>query len=307
MVKQFTAALLICLFANNSLAKTTEIVLAFDDVLSPSTSLSGLARTKMLLNNMAKADAHQAMFFIQTHRINTYTSDQVEFLNTTNQLLVNAGDHYSPYLRKKNHTYTIDLLKANAKLRAYENYHQHVNAPYLYERGDENLLLQVQDFLKTHNYNPTYVTTRAMDNYLDSLYQIRARNGGSINMRSLGKAYSNMILDQVRTYDAQAFLLLGFSPRQVLLLHLNDLTAYCILDLIDALNANGYKIVSPEKTINNPILNPYRISGFSAVSYLPYITGIKDTPRTESYITTKNKEEIVHQHLREEGLDAFIP
>ena len=101
--------------------------------------------------------------------------------------------------------------------------------------------------------------------------------------------------------------MLGFSPRQVLLLHENDIAAYCIVGAIDALNAKGFKVISPTKVFTDPVVNPYFVSGFSAVSYMPYISGIPDSKYEWSPVATKKDEEKIHNYLIEQGLQSLIP
>ena len=253
-----------------------EIVLAFDDTLGRSTSLDGTARSKMLIRNMERADVKQAMFFIHSKTITQTTLERIMYYDETGQLLVNAGHNYHMELRPKSYAYPIDIMKANAALQPYVNYHKHVNFPYLYGNGDPELLKQLQTFLSEHGYLPTYVTTQVHDEYMNQLYQTRTLSGRTVDIRQLEKAYTKMIVDAVIAYDSTARVMLGFSPRQVLLLHENDLAAYCIVGAIDALNAKGFKIISPEKVFTDPIANPFFASGFSATSYMPYITRMQD-------------------------------
>ncbi|RYY03669.1 MAG: hypothetical protein EOO53_07140 [Gammaproteobacteria bacterium] len=301
----FVLLALASVFSINSYAQ--EIVLAFDDTLARSTSLDGTARTKMLIRNMARGDVKQAMFLIKTKTITPNTVERVMHYDETGQLLVNAGHNYSMLHRTKSFGYPIDIMKANAALEAYSNYHKHVNFPYLYDGSDPEILPQLQHFLADHNYLPTYVTTRVHDEYMNHLYQVRTLSGRAVDIRQLEKSYTKMIVDEVLAYDAKARAMLGFSPRQVLLLHENDLAAYCIVGVIDALNARGFTFVSPEKVFTDPVMNPYFISGFSAVSYMPYITGMPDNIRDWSPVASKKDEEKIHNYLHEQGLESLIP
>ncbi len=301
------ACVLMCCGILVSFVHAQEIVLAFDDTLARSTSVDGTARTKMLINSMARADVHQAMFLVKTKNISEATLPRVEFYDATGQLIVNAGDSFTFYSRKKNYTFQIDILKANAKLENFYHYAQHVYSPYLTEDGDLQALKQVQDYLRAHDYRPTYITTRVPDDYLDQLYQRRITEGRTVDIRSLEKAYVKMILDEVKAYDAKARLLLGFHPRQVLLLHENDLAAYCIIGVIDALNAAGFRIIAPEKVFADPVANPYFVSGFSASSYMAYITGVLEFDRSRRYIYSTEDEAKVRGYLQGEGLTGLLP
>ncbi len=296
---------LVGLFANQLRAQ--EIVIAFQDTLGPSTTLDGTARTKMLIRSMARADVKQAMFLIRTKTITANTLERMMHYDETGQFLVNAGHSYSMLHASKNFGYPIDIMKANAVLEDYQNYHKHVFFPYLYDGRDADLLAQLRNYLVEHNYSPTYVTTRVHDEYMNRLYHERTVAGRSVDIRQLEKAYTKMILDAVIAYDAKARTILGFSPRQVLLLHENDIAAYCIVSAIDALNGAGFKVISPEKVFTDPVANPYFVSGFSAVSYMPYITGIPDSQYEWNPVATPKDEEKINNYLIEQGLQNLIP
>ncbi len=304
-VKYLSALLLIAsqLFPN---AYAREIVLAFDNTLAPSTSLDGTARTKMLINSMARADVKQAMFLIKSKSLTTKTIDRMMYYDETGQLIVNAGHNYSLLHRAKSYGYPIDIMKANAALEPYVNYHQHITYPYLDSGGDSELLQQLQRYLAEHHYFPIYVTTQVHDEYMDRLYQKRIENGRTVDIRALEKAYVNMVMDKVLAYDASAYLKLGASPRQVLLLNENDLAAYCIIGVIDALNENGFKVIAPEKVFTDPIVNPYFVSSFNANILHRSLIGLPDAKRQWPFITSKQDEDKIHTYLREQGLESLI-
>jgi len=287
-------------------AYAREIVLAFDDTLARSTSLDGTARTKMLINNMARADVKQAMFLIKSKALTANTIDRMMYYDETGQLIVNAGHNYSLLHRAKSYGYPIDIMKANSALEPYVNYHKHITYPYLDGGGNSELLQQLQRYLTEHNYFPTYVTTQVHDEYLNELYQRRLETGRTVDIRALEKAYVNMIMDKVIAYDAKAYLSLGVSPRQVLLLHENDLSAYCIVGLIDALNKKGFKVIAPEKVFTDPVVNPYFISNFTANVLNHYLIGLPEAKREWPYIASKQDQEKIHTYLREQELEGLI-
>jgi hypothetical protein len=284
-----------------------EIVLAFDDTLARSTSLDGTARTKMLINSMARADVKQAMFLIKTKTITANTIDRMMYYDETGQFIVNTGHNYSLLHRAKNYGYPIDIIKANSALEPYANYHQHISFPYLDGGGDSELLQQLQRYLAEHNYFPIYVTTQVHDEYMNSLYQLRIESGRTVDIRALEKAYVKLIMDKVLAYDASAYLRLGTSPRQVLLLHENDLAAYCIIGVIDALNEQGFRVISPEKVFTDPVVNPYFVSNFSVNIFKRLLIGLPDAKREWPYIANTKDKETIHAYLRAEGLEGLLP
>lgn len=290
-----------------SFSSAQEIAFAFDRALSRSSALDGMARAKMLVHSLGRVDVHQSMFLIHTKDITDSTVDRLMFYDDSGQLLVNAGAHYSLYSRTDSYQFARDILKANAMLSQYLNYHQHIYFPYLYEGGDELSLKQVKDFLAEYGYQPTYTTYRAHDNYLNRLYQERIANNRPVDIVRLEKVYVKMIVNDLIAYNAKAQMLLGYSPRQVILLHENDLAAYCIVGLVDALNQKGFKIVSPEKIFSDPVVNPYLLGGYSAMGYWQSITGMPEPRRNHLYALTDVEKQKIHGYLSEQGLDELIP
>lgn len=303
---KYALALLFFACPIGSCAYAREIVLAFDDTLAGASSLDGSARTKMLIAGMARADVKQAMFLINTKKITNKTIDRMMHYDATGQLIVNAGHYYSLLLRVKNYSLPIEMMKANAALEPYANYHQHSIHPYLHGGGDAVLVQQLQRYLTEHNYRSIYVTTQVHDQYMNQLYQQRIASGRSVDIRALEKAYVNMVVDKVLAYDASAYLSLGTSPRQVLLLHENDLAAYCIAGLIDALNAKGFHVIEPEKVFSDPVVNPYFTDNFSTNLLRNYLTGLPEAKREWPYLARPEDQENVHQYLRAQGLEYLL-
>ncbi len=256
---------------------------------------------------MARADVKQAMFLIKTKTLTANTIDRMMYYDETGQFIVNAGHNYSLLHRAKSYGYPIDIMKANSALEVYANYRQHITYPYLDGGGNSEFLQQLQRYLAEHNYFPIYVTTQVHDEYMNKLYQVRIESGRTVDIRALEKAYVNMIMDKVLAYDASAYLKLGSSPRQVLLLHENDLAAYCIIGVIDALNEKGFNVIAPEKVFTDPVVNPYLVSNFTTNLLNRHLIGLPDAKRQWPYIASKKDQEEIHTYLRNQGLEGLIP
>ncbi|RYZ95178.1 MAG: hypothetical protein EOO68_19010 [Moraxellaceae bacterium] len=296
---------LTCFSCSSLCAK--EIVFAFDKTLAHTTSLDGMARSQMLVRNLAKVDVKQSMFLIRTKDVTPKTIDRLSFYDQTGQLIVNAGAKYSLYSISNPFAYAVDILKADTELAQYANYRRHIYFPYLYEGGDVEALSNLQEFLSDHLYQPTYVTYKANDDYLDLLYQARVATNKPVNIRELEKVYVELLIQDILAYDAKANLLLGYSPRQVILLHENDLAAYFIIGLVDALNARGFKVISPEKVFSDPVANPFFVSGYSATGYMKSLTGFSEARSEKLYILSSAQQQKIHALLTAHGLADLIP
>ncbi len=256
-----------------------ELVIAFERTLQPSTSLDAMARSQMLVRNMAAAGVPQAMFLIKTKGINQKDRARLSLYSDKGHLLVNAGHGHSLVTKSDLYAYEIGILKANRILKPYRGYKKHVHFSYLHEYGDGNIQRRLADFLQERGYRPAFSGMNAMrgvDHYLDQLYQQKIRSNRPVNMAALEQAYVELFSDSVAQQDALAFNLLGFSPRQVLVLQENDLAAYFIVALIDKLVAQGWKIIAAETAQDDPLVNPIAATRWGANSYVHVITRLGD-------------------------------
>lgn len=310
-LKRLISPLLFCstifLGGMSTTTSAQEIAFAFTNTLSRPTSLDSLARAKMLVNSLKRVNVTQSMFLIRTGNINAKNNNQMMFYDDSGQLLVNAGDNESLLSRKDDRYTKLDIWKANFTLSQYINYHQHVYYPYLYEGGDTNILSSLRNYLAERGYQPTYITYYAHDDYMDELYQNQLAEGKYVDIEKLQKAYVKSLMDDIIAYDAKAWLLLGYNPRQVILLHETDLTAYSMVSLVDALIEKGFKIISPEKIFSDPVINPFFISGYSANDYMPSITGLPSPKNENLYELNEAEKQKTFRYLKEQGLEELIP
>lgn len=277
----FTSLLLIGGVVLGSSAHARELVIAFENTLQPSTSLDAMARSQMLVRNLATAGVAQAMFLIKTKGIDRKDEARLALYSDKGHLLVNAG--YDQGLVTKNdlYVYEIGILKANRVLSNYSGYKKHVHFSYLHEFGDVNIQRGLAEFLEERGYRPAFTgfnTWRGADHYFDQLYQKKISTNRRVDMAALENSYVDFMMQAVTQQDAQAFNLLGYSPKQVLVLQENDLAAYFIVALVDRLNETGWKIVAAERILDDPIANPIGANRWGANGYLNSITRLRDEP-----------------------------
>lgn len=271
--------LLISGLANTGMVYARELVIAFDHTLQASTSLDAMARSQMLVRNLATAGVPQAMFLIKTKGVDQKDKARLALYSDKGHLLVNAGHGHSLVTKSDLYVYEIGIMKANRILQGYSGYKKHVHFSYLHEFGEANIQRELADFLQERGYRPAFTGVNAMrgvDQYLDQLYQKKIRSNRAVNMAALESAYVDFIAQAVSQEDIKAFNLLGYSPRQVLVLQENDLAAYFIVALIDRLVEQGWTIISAERAMDDPIVNPIAANRWGANGYLNSITRLPD-------------------------------
>lgn len=264
---------------NSGFACARELVIAFDNTLQDSTSLDAMARSQMLVRNLAIAGVPQAMFLIKTQGVDQKDKARLSLYSDKGHLLVNAGHGHSLVTKSDLYAYEIGILKANQLLQSYPGYKKHVHFSYLHEFGDTTIQRGLIDFLQKRSYFPAHTGVNAMrgvEQYFNQLYQEKISARRSVNMAALEAAYVDFIAQAVAQEDAKAFNLLGYSPRQVLVLQENDLTAYFIVALIDRLLEQGWTMLAAERALNDPIANPLAANRWGANGYLNSITRLPD-------------------------------
>lgn len=267
--------------ANTGVACARELVIAFDHTLQASTSLDAMARSQMLVRNLATAAVPQAMFLIKTKGVDQKDKARLALYSDKGHLLVNAGHGHSLVTKSDLYAYEIGILKANRILKNYSGYKQHVHFSYLHESGDANIQRGLAEFLQERGYRPAFTGVnpmRGVDQYLDQLYQKKISSNRRVDMAALESAYVDFITQSLAQQDAKAFNLLGYSPRQVLVLQENDLAAYFIIALVDRLLEQGWTIIAAEQALDDPVANPIAANRWGANGYLTSITHLRDEP-----------------------------
>lgn len=272
-------ALCFCFSVIAAQVAARDLVIAFDNTLRPSSSLDAVARSQMLVRNMANMGVPQAMFLIKTKGLDPKGYKRLQIYSDAGHLLVNAGHGQSLVTKADLYAFEVGILKANRKLESYAGYKHHVQFSYLNERGDKVLQQGLKQFLVDRQFKPSFIGVNPLysaDNYLDRLYQQKISDNRPVDIVAMEKLYVDFVDQMLAAQSDQAFLMLGYSPPQVLVLQETDLAAYFIAAVIERLQANGWRIVSAERIFSDPVANPIMMQGFGGNSYMTSITGIPD-------------------------------
>jgi hypothetical protein len=276
-LQKYLVGLLLLLATGASNAR--QVVIAFENTLQPSSSLDAMARSQMLVRNMANAGVPQAMFLVKTRGLKAKDKERLKLYSNAGHLLVNAGFNQSLETKADLYVFEIGIIKANRLLRNYAGYKKHIHFSYLHEHGDTSLQQGLKDFLRKRGYKPSYISAnpmRGVDAYFDQLYQTKISSNRKVDIVALEQAYVEFVADSLNREDARAFTLLGYSPPQVLVLQENDLAAYFIAALVEQLQRQRWTIIAAERAFSDPLVNPQLHNGFGSNGYINSITGLGD-------------------------------
>jgi len=231
-----------------------EIAFTIDDAPRSAGGLyTGEERTRVLIKNLKKAKVEDVWFFVNTKRIDENTKKRLLAYTEAGFHLANhSHSHYWPY-KVDLKTYLDDIGSAERILRGFPNVVKFYRYPFLNEGRTREKRDAIRHYLKERGYRNGYVTVDNYEWYMDSLLQQAIQEKRKVDWSRLKAVYLETMFEVIEFYDAMARQILGRSPRHVLLLHENDISARFIGDLVRYLRDRGWQIISPAKAYQDPI------------------------------------------------------
>jgi peptidoglycan/xylan/chitin deacetylase (PgdA/CDA1 family) len=128
---------------------------------------------------------------------------------------------------------------------------RYLRHPYLHTGRDVQTLREAEAFLVSRGYRIAPVTLDAGDWMYAGVYEDARRRGDTALQQQLISSYFTRLGDVFDYYEKLSKDLLGYEPRQILLLHANWVEADHIAELLDALSKRGYQFISLEDALND--------------------------------------------------------
>ena len=161
--------------------------------------------------------------------------------------------------------------------------------PFLHEDRTKKTRDYIRNYLQKLGYKNGYVTVNNYEWYMDALLKRALAEGKTINYKRLKNAYVESLWETITFYDNIALQVLGRSPKHVLLLHGNDITALFIDDLVQHIRSKGWKIISAEEAYSDPIAFLFRMFHLMGKVWLLQSQGVKGLSASNWYMKPKMK------------------
>lgn len=276
-----------------------DVVLAFTEVQSRATSLDGMARSQMIVNQLKRLDVDAAAVLIRTKEISTKSRARVALYDQAGHLLINQGHAYHLLSKPDLYRYQVDLLAANQRLSSYNHYRGNVYLANFEADSPVSNRQKLIHFAYAHGLTPSYISIQVLNGYLNNYYQQQVNQGRRVDMIAMQQAYVDMIWPALVKSETLA---LGIYPRAplVLLLQENDLTAYFLSALIDHIRNHGGRIVSPALAFPSPPANYWPINLHTQQGYLTALLGL-ELPRNLSPASVGGNQAWTNAYLMKHG------
>ena len=165
---------------------------------------------------------------------------------------VNPGN--IPAAQRAAADYLANIDRAEAWLRPRPGHRPWFRFPFLDEgRSDKEKRDAVRAGLAARGLRNGYVTVDGYDWHIDALAGNARRAGKPIDIAALRDLYVETHVGAAEFFDQLMVRTIGRSPAHVLLLHENDMAGLFVGDLIRALRARGWQIVSADEAYRDPL------------------------------------------------------
>jgi peptidoglycan/xylan/chitin deacetylase (PgdA/CDA1 family) len=215
-------------------------------------------RTRRLIAGLRTAGVRQAAFFVAVGNLEKNHGaggrERLAAYAEAGHVLANHSWSHERLSTSEPGAYLADIDRADRWLRGHRGYRAWFRFPFLDEGGSDKVKRDaIRAGLAARGLRNGYVTVDASDWHLEQLTIAAARDGESMNMSALRTLYVESHVEAAEFYDKLARQTLGRSPAHVLLLHETDLAALYVPDLVAALRARGWEIITADQAYRDPL------------------------------------------------------
>lgn len=212
-------------------------------------------RSKRLVAALRKARVEQAAFFVNPGRVQTPADEAVvdRYVRAGHIIANHSFSH--PHLNQLAVAdYLADIDKAEAWLKSRPGRRPWFRYPFLDEGGKDKAKRDaIRAGLAARGLTNGYVTAEGSDWNIEQLTIDANKAGKKIDMAALRDLYVETHVQAADFADALMIKTIGRSPPHVMLLHETDIAALYIADLVEALRADGWEIVTADVAYSDPL------------------------------------------------------
>ncbi len=259
MLRRLFLPLLILLLLPVPAAAQKKIALSFDDVpRGAGAFFTPDERTQRIIAELKAAEAPQAVFFVNPCHIGSGDGvggeARIAAYVAAGHVIANHSCTHPHLNTTAADAYLADIDKAEVWLKGRPGHRPWFRFPFLDEGGADKVKRDaLRAGLAERGLRNGYVTAESADWHLEALTRDAAKAGKPIDRAALGRLYVTWHVEAADFADGLMQQAIGRQPVQVMLLHETDLAALYIGDLVRALRAAGWTLVSADTAYADPI------------------------------------------------------
>jgi len=216
------------------------------------------ARAKMLVQSLRKARVKQAAFFVTVGNLEKAGvgngAANIAAYVAAGHVIANHSFAHQRLSGMTAEAYLADIDRAGAWLKDRPGYRPWFRFPFLDEGGKDKAKRDaVRAGLKARGLSNGYVTAESVDWFIDDQAMAAKKAGKRVDLGALRDLYVESHVEAAEFYDGLMVKTVGRQPVQMLLLHENDVAAMFLDELVAALRAKGWEIVTADAAYADPL------------------------------------------------------
>jgi peptidoglycan/xylan/chitin deacetylase (PgdA/CDA1 family) len=260
-IKLFCLSLLLCLTVSLQ-AQTREVAITIDDLPLNGAQFEAKRLQTMTAAFLSAIKKHQmpAVGFVNEALLyrNGEADARIAILKAWLEGGVELGNHMFSHMGFANASladYEDDFVRGDAvtRLLMKPNKPRFFRHPFLQMGKTAEVEKAFEDFIAARGYKPVPVTVDVMDWMINTAYAKARAQGDEVLLRRVGEEYVKFAAQRFDYSDQVAQELFGRSIKHIVLMHANELTAENLDALATVLKSKGYKFISVEEALQDPV------------------------------------------------------
>lgn len=245
------------------------IALSFDDApRGAGAFMEPHDRAGRLLTELEVNQVPQVAFYVNPMRIGTGPSHvaQLDAYAAAGNVLANHTWSHKHLSSIDADSYLADIDRAEGWLKGRRGYRPWLRFPFLDEGGPDKAKRDaVRAGMRARGLRHAYVTIDGSDWGIEAQTILAKKQGKTMDMTALRDLYVETHVESAEFTERLMRETLGRSAPQVLLLHETDIAALFLGDLVKALRAKGWTLISNDRAMADPI--------YASLPDTPYANG----------------------------------
>ncbi|RLZ10002.1 polysaccharide deacetylase [Acinetobacter sp. 2JN-4] len=247
--------LCLTLFLITTLGHAKQLALSFDDGVNPDLNVQATPINQRILEQLHQ---HQlkSIIYPSVIKIGDYAGLQLvaEWGKQGHQIANHSELHLNLNKDSTSSQQYIDgIRRAEHVFQPLQGWVARYRYPFLKEGDTREKRDTVVEYLKQHGYQSGAVSIDASDWFYNQKYLSYQKYNQTVQLEKLKQAYIHHLLDRADYYDQLAADTIGYSPKHVLLLHVNAINAAFLDDVITAFKQHGWQLIDSEKAYTDPL------------------------------------------------------
>lgn len=238
-----------------TMGQAKQLALSFDDGVNPDLNSQAVQINQQILQQLKQ---HQLKSIIYPSVIKIGDSAGLQLVAEWGKQGHQIGNHSELHLNlNKDHIssqqYIAGIQRAEQVFRPLTGWTARYRFPFLKEGNTLEKRDHVAAYLKQHHYQSGAVSIDASDWFYNQKYIAYQKQRQTQYLEKLKQAYIAHLLDRAAYYDQLAIETLGYSPKHVLLLHVNAINAAFLNDVIQTFQAHDWQLIDSEQAYSDAL------------------------------------------------------